>query len=177
MAPLALALGWAVGQPPLADFSWDADAFDAGLLAALPMLGLFALILRWPIGPLARIRQFFDTELALALEGCRWPDLALISVAAGLGEEMLFRGVIQAGMTRLLGRGVGVVAAGTLFGLLHPVSFAYVVLASALGVYLGVVWVVSGNLLAPIVAHAVYDFVALAVLLGTRKLSDGAGDD
>ena len=38
-----------------------------------------------------------------------------------------------------------------------------------LGAYLGLVWIASGNLLTVIVAHAVYDFVALIVLTRGRE--------
>jgi len=166
LAPLALVLGWAVGQPPLADFAWDADAALGGVAATVPMLGLLALAVRWPVGPVARIKAFFDRELSPALAGCEWPDLALISVAAGVGEEMLFRGVIQGALVRSIGSpGLALGLAAVVFGLFHPVSVAYVVLASALGAYLGLVWAASGNLLTVMVAHALYDFVALVVLL------------
>lgn len=165
LAPLALVAGWVVGVHPLAHFAWDGGAVVFGLIAALPMLAVLAAAFRWPVGPLGRIKEFLERELAPVLEGCRWPDLALISVAAGVGEEMLFRGVIQGALTRWIGPGAAVVAAGAVFGLLHPVSIAYVVLAGLLGAYLGLVWLASGNLLAVIVAHAVYDFVALVVIL------------
>ena len=48
----------------------------------------------------------------------------------------------------------------------------YGVLAALIGVYLGWVWLASGNLLAPVVAHALYDFVALVVLVRGPKWSD-----
>jgi membrane protease YdiL (CAAX protease family) len=172
LAPLALALGWAVGQPPLAGFAWDEGAFHDGLLAALPMIGLLAAALRWPIGPLGQIKTFFERELAPAFDGCEWPDLALVSIAAGVGEEMLFRGVIQGALARLLGPWTGLALASVLFGLLHPVSLAYALTAGLLGAYLGLVWVASGNLLTVIVAHAVYDFFALRMLLRSRRPTD-----
>jgi membrane protease YdiL (CAAX protease family) len=172
LAPAALLLGWRLGVHPLADFAWDPNAVLAGVLAALPMLALLLVTLRWPVGPFARIKANFNRDIAPALEGCEWPDLALISVTAGVGEEMLFRGVIQAALSRLLGPVAGLVAASALFGLLHPISPAYIVLAGLLGGYLGVVWLVSGNLLTAIVAHAVYDFVALLILLGDREAAD-----
>lgn len=173
LAPVALLAGWALGQHPLADFAWDGRAAVLGLLAAVPMLAALAVALRWPVGPLGRIRAFFERELAPALRGCGWPDLALISVAAGVGEEMLFRGVLQGGLARLLGPGAAVAAAGAVFGLLHPVSIAYVVIAGLLGAYLGLVWLATGNLLAAMVAHAVYDFVALVVVLRDRPGDPG----
>lgn len=173
LAPLALVLGWALGIHPLADFQWDVKAVLGGVAAALPMLGFLAVAVRWPIGPIARIKSFFNRELAPVLEGCEWPDLALISLAAGVGEEMLFRGVIQGGLIRAFGPAAGVASAALLFGLLHPVTAWYIAIASLLGAYLGVVWLASGNLLTVMVAHAVYDLIALVVLLQDRQETRG----
>ena len=129
------------------------------------MLIFLAVTLRWPIGPLARIRTFFDRELAPLLKECHWSDYLLISIAAGVGEEMLFRGLIQGALSLFFGPWAGVSAAAILFGLLHPVSMTYVVVATSLGAYLGVVWLVTGNLLSVMVAHAIYDFLALLILM------------
>jgi membrane protease YdiL (CAAX protease family) len=38
-----------------------------------------------------------------------------------------------------------------------------------MGAYLGGLWQTSGNLLVPIVAHAVYDFAVLCVLLRRER--------
>lgn len=169
LAPFSLLVGWLLGLNPLATFSWSEKAALDGVLATLPMLVMLAVTLRWPVGPLARIKAFFDTELAPMLRGCDWVDLALISIAAGVGEEMLFRGIIQGGIARLFGPIAGVVGASVLFGLLHPVSITYIVLAGGLGVYIGVFWLISGNLLSVIIAHALYDFVALLLLLAEAR--------
>jgi hypothetical protein len=44
----------------------------------------------------------------------------------------------------------------------------YAALATLIGLYMGVLLVVSGGILAPIVAHAAYDFVALWYLVKLR---------
>jgi membrane protease YdiL (CAAX protease family) len=172
LAPLSLLVGLIVRSHPLTTFAWDADAAFNGVLAAIPMVAMFAAILRWPVGPLRGIKEYFDDELAPALSGCEWPDLAVLSVAAAVGEEMLFRGVIQGALSRLLGPAAGVVLASVVFGLLHPVSLSYMTVAALLGACLGVVWLISGNLLTVMVAHALYDFVALAVLHHMRSTAD-----
>ena len=41
-------------------------------------------------------------------------------------------------------------------------------LAAIVGAYLGWLFVITGNLLVPVVAHALYDLVALAVLAGVK---------
>jgi membrane protease YdiL (CAAX protease family) len=56
--------------------------------------------------------------------------------------------------------------AGVLFGLVHSITFTYVVLATLMGVYLGWVWLYADhNLLVIVITHALYDFVVLLWLL------------
>jgi hypothetical protein len=88
-------------------------------------------------------------------------QLALLAALAGIGEELLFRGVLQVGLARVLPDAGALVAASALFGLVHFVSPAYVLLAGVVGLYLGGLFLFQGNLLVPIIAHALYDFVAL----------------
>ena len=52
-----------------------------------------------------------------------------------------------------------------IFGAVHWVNLPYFVLATGVGVVLGVLFVVTESLLAPIALHAVYDFLALQRLV------------
>jgi hypothetical protein len=85
---------------------------------------------------------------------------------------MLFRGVIQNAIADQFVDPVGVaagwIAASLLFGLLHWVTLSYAVLATLIGLYLGGLWIVTGNLLVPAVVHALYDFWALVYLVRFR---------
>jgi membrane protease YdiL (CAAX protease family) len=169
LAPLALLIGWLLGRSPLEGFTWSIRDAVLGLLAALPMYGLFRLLMRWPIGPLEHLKRFFAETLTPLLGSRPDSDLALISMAAGVGEEMLFRGVLQGVLARWLGTWEGLAVASLLFGLLHPISTTYVVVAGLLGAYLGAVWILSGNLLVVVIAHAVYDYLALRALFRDRE--------
>ena len=86
-----------------------------------------------------------------------------IGLAAGFGEELLFRGVFQYGLVEQLdvplAAGIGVTA--IVFGLLHAVTPLYIVLAALASVYFGSLYAAYGNLAIPIVTHAVYDIGAL----------------
>jgi membrane protease YdiL (CAAX protease family) len=176
LAPLSLVLGWLLGHPPLEHFAWSWRDAIWGVLAAIPFTLMFLAILRWPIGPLGRVKKFCDTEVVPMLEKSTWAEIALISLSAGVAEEMLFRGVVQASLTSWLGFPWGLFLASLLFGLMHPISLAYVFIAAVLGLYLGVVWFVDGNLLTVMVTHAVYDFAALAYLLRIRPAIEGGSD-
>ena len=78
---------------------------------------------------------------------------------------MLFRGVLQYSLSAWLGSGSGLVAASLLFGLLHPISFPYVVHTAAVGLYLGATLLFTGNLLTVMVTHSLYDFALMSYLL------------
>jgi len=168
LAPLSLVLGWLLRHRPLETFAWSARDAIWGVVAALPLILMFLAMLQWPIGPLEWVKKFFDTEVAPMLAKSSWAEIALISLSAGVGEEMLFRGVLQAWLSGWLGDGWGLGLASLLFGVLHPISIVYMVIAAFLGLYLGAVWIVGGNLLMVMVTHAVYDFAVLAYLIRIR---------
>ena len=179
LAVLAWMLGGAVNQSPLADFRWDKIGFGIGIIATLPMLGMLLVLLRWPIGPLANLKQLLHRFIPSIFAGCTLTQLAFISLMAGVGEEILFRGVLQGVASRWLGTGYGLAVASGLFGLMHCITLTYVFVASLMGIYLGWVWQVSDNLLAPIITHALYDFLALVyfVRFGGRPESMDETDE
>jgi hypothetical protein len=158
-------LGWLVSQPPLATLRWELRDLGLGVAAAVPMIVSGVLLSRWPIGPLAKIERFIEEVVRPFFAGCTVLDLGLVSLVAGVAEEALVRGVIQGALARWLGVWAGLILASVLFGLLHFVTLSYVVLAALAGLYLGLVWMATGNLLAAIVAHAVYDFAMLVYLV------------
>lgn len=162
---VALLAGWILEQPALSRFALDSSGLMWGLGAAVPMLGIFLILVHWPIGPLKSIATFTDEVIRPLLKPCTIVDLFGISCLAGLGEEMLFRGVIQDALAVKMPFVVALTVAACLFGLLHAVTISYAVLATLMGVYLGWIYEQSGNLLAPVLTHAVYDFVALVYLL------------
>lgn len=162
---LGWALGWALGQPALGSFAWSGRDVGLGVLATVPMLLLFFVCLRCPVGPLQRIKRVADELIKPLFASANVVELALLASAAGFGEEVLFRGFLQSLSVRYLSLWPGILAASAAFGLLHLITPPYAVLATLLGVYLGWLFLATENLLAPITAHALYDFLALAYLL------------
>jgi len=161
---IALGLAWFLPVDPLAAFRGTWQAIVAGVLATIPLLALFLLTWRWPLGPFRTIREKIERLLIPGFRGASLLDLALVSIAAGLGEELLFRGFLQALLEAPLGAAGALAVASVAFGLAHAVSVGYAVVATVVGAYLGLLWMGTGDLLAPVVCHALYDFVALAVL-------------
>ena len=168
LAPFSLLLGWLLGHPPLEGFVWSAQDALWGAAAAVPLIALFLAMLRWPVGPLAKVKEFCEQDVVPLFDESYWSELALISLSAGVGEEMLFRGVFQASLMDWLGVGWGLTLASVLFGVLHPISISYIIIAGILGFYLGGLWIYNGNLLTVMVTHAIYDFVALGYLIRLR---------
>jgi hypothetical protein len=173
LAGLAWLLGWLLDQPPLESFQWGFGDAAWGAAASLPMLLAFWFLLHWPLGPFASIKDFCDEVARPLFRPCTLLDLALISLLAGVGEEMLFRGVLQGAIGRWLGPWVGLAVAGSLFGLAHLITPTYAVMAALFGFYLGWLWMVNGNLLTAITAHALYDFLALVYLVRGPSAAKG----
>ena len=69
LAPFSLLLGWLLSRPPLATFEWSWNAVGWGILATIPLGLMFLGMLRWPIGPLARVKHFCENEVVPLLDG------------------------------------------------------------------------------------------------------------
>jgi membrane protease YdiL (CAAX protease family) len=177
---LAAALGWGLGPQPLESIGWTLSAAAWGTAASLPMLLAMWICVRIPLRPFIHVVRVVEGLIVPMFRPCRVRDLVLISVLAGLGEEMLFRGFLQEAVAGWVGGPpgiwVGLIAASVLFGLIHPITPTYAVLAGLMGLYLGGLWIASGNLLVPITAHAVYDLVALVYLVKLRDRKPRAAD-
>jgi membrane protease YdiL (CAAX protease family) len=170
---LALLLGWWLELPPLAHWEWDPIAAIVGMAAVLPLLVFYWLGMRWPLGPLRRIKHFLEEFVRSFFRPLTPLDLALIALLAGLGEEALFRAVVQEYLARWLGPWPGLLLASGLFGLAHCVTLTYALVAALVGLYLGGLWLLTGNLLSVVLTHAVYDFVVLVLLCrGRSAVSD-----
>lgn len=181
LALAAIVLGWLLGVQPLRGFSFAAAHLPAqlaaigyGVLATLPLLLGLLVIERLPWGPLIRLRELVNQQVVPLFAEASLFDLAMISLAAGCGEELLFRGLLQVWLTEMGGSWwgmnasaamvVGLAISAALFGLAHYITHTYVVLAAGIGLYLGWLLIATGHLLAPITTHALYDFLALLYL-------------
>ena len=165
---MAWALGRWIGISPLEEIQPSFGALIWGVVATVPLgLGL-AWMLTTSWSPIRRLVALVTEQIGPALAGCSVAQLALLAVAAGVSEEVLFRGVVQTGLARAVPAGLALIMASTAFGLVHFASRAYAVVAGVIGVYLGTLLLVQGSLVSPIITHALYDFVAL-LCVGRRQ--------
>ena len=56
-----------------------------------------------------------------------------------------------------------VIGSSIIFGLVHPMTKLYIVIATIMGIYFAVLLVWTENLLIPIAAHAAYDAVQMLI--------------
>jgi len=176
---MAVVLGLVLGLPTttLVRFTWQGVVL--GVVTALPIIAGFFLLQIAPVRSIQMLNFHVRRLVVPLLRSSTLAQVAAISLFAGLGEEMLFRAIIQQGLQQWIGWSfspeLGLVAAlmitAVLFGVVHAMTPLYALVAAALGLYFGLIWLWTDNLLVPILAHAVYDFVAILWYLhGPKRL-------
>ncbi len=173
LGALALVLGFLLDLNPLTTLELHGLGLLQGIAATLPMLLVFGLLLGVGAPSLVRIRRILDEVIGSFFVRCSMLQLAVVAAVAGLGEEVLFRGLIQGYLQTVIDTGPALLSASVLFGLVHPLTRAYVVLAGLFGLYLGWLWLATENLLVPVLAHGLYDFIALGALVRQYRRRPG----
>ncbi len=181
---LAIVLGWLLGPdartmiPELtAESVWPVvSGVLYGCLAAIPVLIAIELIRKIPWEPVRELERLAEDGMFKTLLSLSSFELILISICAGVGEELLFRGWLLywlagfdgANNPTMFEYAAALVASSIAFGLVHPITKLYVFLATLMGVYFGLLVLLTGNLLVPIAAHAAYDATQL-IITGYRE--------
>lgn len=132
-----------------------------GIFAAAVMALLNYAVLWWapPVRGVRDIRRLCRQTFQPLVARVGILELVVIAAAAGVGEELLFRGALQPE--------IGLIWSSVVFGGLHTAgreTVAFGVWAMFMGVGLGLLAVETNGLLAPTVAHGVYDAVAIGYL-------------
>jgi len=169
-----MALAELLDQPLWPQVELSLGAAGWGGFAAVPLVLLFLWSLTVAWGPVVALRTLLERWILPAFRPLRWWQLGLIALAAGVGEEALFRGVIQRALERTADPTAALVGASVLFGLAHMITLGYAVFAAVFGCYLGLLLLWGDNLLVPMLCHAVYDFAVLTYLLKVRRPIDPA---
>jgi membrane protease YdiL (CAAX protease family) len=172
IALLAVFLAWlfkvqlremfpAFGTPLLA-------AVARGVVATLPMLAIFWLLVNsnWPL--MRQLREQVEWLIGEMFPSSSIGQFAMVAALAGIGEELLFRGAMQTKLGEWTTPVTGLVITSLLFGAAHALSKLYFVFAVAVGAFLGWLTLRYNDLVAPIVAHGLYDFLALVYLSRRR---------
>lgn len=174
---VAWVLGWFLGVPLFDIQKWNWKGLAIGLTSTLPLISMFFWLLQSKWEPCQNIRRIMDAVIRPMFQGFSILQLLILSLVAGISEEILFRGVIQGGTQISMGTPAAILLSAVLFGACHALTPFYFVLATFMGVYMSVVWLATGQLLAPIITHAVYDFLVLVWYLKMSPSSTVGIDD
>lgn len=156
-----------------------AGAVVRGLVATLPMLAIFWLLVSSDVPALAQLREQVERLIGEMFPTGSTAQFAMVAILAGVGEELLFRGVLQTKIGDWTTPLIGLAVTSLLFGLAHALSKLYFLFAVAVGGFLGWLAWRYDDLVAPMVAHAVYDLLALVYLsrnMARRAWQNDAGD-
>jgi uncharacterized protein len=141
---------------PQIAFNLNLQDFFWGMSLGLVITGCSALLYQfWP-----HYQQSANIYLQLILKPLMWPDLFWLGLLPGLSEELLFRGI----MLPSLGLNwTGLIVSSLCFGILHMSSlqqWPYVLWASIVGLALGYSTFMTHNLLVPVTAHILTNFIS-----------------
>lgn len=175
------AIGGAATALGLAVLLFDRPAATALLQPSLRLLLLGAIVgsmmaaatcFLYPL--FARVLPFIATDTALLYTTFRAPPLVVASVALVfviVGEELVWRGVVQASLVRRLGAWRGVALAAVVYSLVHVPLGSPVLVAVAFfcGLAWGALRATTASLVPTLVAHLLWDVLVLLWLpLDTR---------
>lgn len=145
-----------LGSVSLLGVKFTPDVLLLGVGIALGITAASSIIYRlWPA-----YRRSADFYLELVIKPLIWPDLIWLGLLPGLSEELLFRGVMLPALGLNL---TALFISSILFGVLHlsgSQQWPYVVWATIIGFVLGYSALITGNLLVPIVAHILTNFIS-----------------
>ena len=158
---LGVAVAWLFGITLIDRLHVTQSGLERGLLATLPMLAMLGVVTLSTWQPLVEVKRQVEQLVSELFAHSNWLEIALISLAAGVGEELLFRGALQPWIASWTNPLIALAVVSLLFGLAHALSTSYFVLATIIGAYFGWLAMEYDDLVAPIVAHGVYDFVAI----------------
>lgn len=222
---LALFLGYWIGPsardlvPPVEQWMSLIGGLGLGVIATIPLLLFMSVLRRIKHPAIEKLDELSDHPMiGLMLKMGPW-ELLAISLCAGVGEELLFRGWMMplladlfngyyfddlprlsllpddptvdrpwwafGGFAASLSAGgenglslleqfrswwslqIGWPITGAwivssmAFGFVHPMTKLYIFITGMMGLYFGMLVLLTGNLLIPIVAHSLYDAVQL----------------
>lgn len=97
-------------------------------------------------------------------------NLIMIALLPAVGEELIFRGIIQGGLQKRINPHVAIWLAAILFSAVHMQFFGFVP-RMLMGVAMGYLFFWSGNLWYPIIAHFTNNALAVGMAYGIQHKS------
>ena len=165
---VAYGIYWLTGLSPA--FSTSVNHIVLGAVAAVPLLLLNHIIWRWSLKHPQTVFARFSREIIVPLCARISPPLAFtVAVLSGFAEELLFRGALNQVLIESVGTGLAAVISSALFAYVHFIGNlkrfgGMLPLYTGVGLYLWGVTCVTGSLTAAMVAHGVYNFLAIVTI-------------
>lgn len=158
---MLIAKGWQTwGDVPLLDWRWHPAQAGLGVAVGLVISAAsLALYYAWPA-----YRSSAESYLNLVLRPLVLADVLWLGLLPGLSEELLFRGVMLPSFGSSFGSdAIAVLGSGACFGILHMSGrsqWPYALWATIVGIGLGTIALVTGNLMVPVLAHIIANIVS-----------------
>ncbi|MDQ4086425.1 MAG: CPBP family intramembrane metalloprotease [Pseudomonadota bacterium] len=165
---IGIAVWYASGRAPSDFLRWEAKDLIVGAALGAALVGsMQAIASAFPrFVPWAAEQQ---RRLFPGGRRYRPADILLISAAAGIGEEALFRGGLQTFMADHLPPSIAICMASLLFVLMHLGSPGVSAFIFVYSLAFGLAYHQTGSLVGVMLAHAAFDIWALALV--QRELS------
>lgn len=143
---------------------WNKESVLYGILAAIPMILLFAGSVIIPFRNFKRMRMIEHVFIVRYMRHTTFLQLVLVSIIISLGESIFFRGLLQSGLGEWLGGRpidirIAILVSGFCYGLMQAVTKTFFIYTAIIGIYLGFAFEYSGNLLVPMIASALYGYI------------------
>lgn len=94
-----------------------------------------------------------------------WRGIFVLSLLAGIGEELLFRVFLQTIVAEWLTPTVGILLVSIVFGAMHFLTATYMLVTMLIGVLLGVLYHLTGSAVLIMAMHFSYDVAAFTLLV------------
>jgi hypothetical protein len=154
---------WRDGSPLLFPDPWlrlEAGVSHAYSLVLGAAFGALTVVLTRPLVARFGWARQLHSELRPIARMISAAGIAVLAVLSAVGEELLFRGLLQPWL--------GLVPQALLFGLAHqlpgPSRWVWVTWATIMGFALGAMFQLTGSLVGPLVAHAIINGLNLLYL-------------
>ena len=158
---LGLLLAYLFQIHPWEQIHWRGSDIYIALLTSLCLFVLFVILYRLPYNFTKDIRTKLEETLGPLFADFGALKIFIVALAAGIGEELLFRAFLQNAFTYLFQDWAALLLSNFFFAMAHWITPFYALFAGLLGLLLGASMLYSQNLLLPILIHTFYDFAAL----------------
>lgn len=166
---LGLGLAWVFGLSLTGPFQAGLTDITLGLVLGIAYFIVMVGAIRLPFRPVRKLLKFVDRVVAPLFRETSLADVILVATAAGVGEELFFRIFLQQWIGSYTPAGVAIVAVGVAFAVCHPFTLAYASVAFAFAIGNGIAFYLTGSVVSAVIAHALYDALAILYLVHRRK--------